>query len=653
MLQRVCKPLGMLVVWWLGLVGGVLGADSPFAGTWKIVLPEFRQGAESNPWLIKIDDQGQSLEVIAGVQPPFKEAKVLEVKNDGKTLRFSLAIPKAQTFSFVLIAPGKDQQGICGTVRFGAEVFPMWLEKTAQTEIDPANALQKVAGLGDLQAALKQPDDADKLKELAEISKANPGRPIALIAYQQRLGVLMRAKAKNEAIRQAIDDYVQGVQPYGPLLVLNTRLQMSNALRGNKETQALALENAQLAVKLLNDEVPRNLQLSAYLALTTSQFVLDEKKEAAQAVPTMKKIVEAILAELPAEQKLPGMQSLAGALLSSPVPEIGDLGLNYARAAHKLVPADAPEAQKLFMDKFLRNALATRGLKDEADKLSQLIEKTEQALDAAFEKQNIAFDLKKYPGRKGKSERVVVVEMFTGSQCPPCVSADIAFDAARKTFSAKEVVFLQYHLHVPGPDPMTNIDSEARQRYYGDEAVGGTPAVLIDGMVGPALGGTKDQAEDRYERLYEAVVKNLEKEAEASLRVQTQREADKLSVQTEVSKLKNPGANLKLRLALIEEVARYPGGNGQRLHHHVVRAMLGGAEGIALPKEENTHQITVDIEALRKSQAVYLTQFAQRTGAVFIDAPVAYKNLKVVAFVQDDDTKKILQAVQVAVPERR
>jgi hypothetical protein len=44
-----------------------------------------------------------------------------------------------------------------------------------------------------------------------------------------------------------------------------------------------------------------------------------------------------------------------------------------------------------------------------------------------------------------------------------------------------------------------------------------------------------------------------------------------------------------------------------------------------------------------------LTQYAQRTGASFIDVPVGFKNLKVVAFVQDDATKKVLQAVQVEV----
>ena len=40
-----------------------------------------------------------------------------------------------------------------------------------------------------------------------------------------------------------------------------------------------------------------------------------------------------------------------------------------------------------------------------------------------------------FPGRKGKSDRVALVELFTGAQCPPCVTADVAFDALRKPTS--------------------------------------------------------------------------------------------------------------------------------------------------------------------------------------------------------------------------
>ena len=50
----------------------------------------------------------------------------------------------------------------------------------------------------------------------------------------------------------------------------------------------------------------------------------------------------------------------------------------------------------------------------------------------------------------------VLVELFTGAECPPCVAADLAFDALGKTYKPTDVVLLEYHLHIPGPDALTN-----------------------------------------------------------------------------------------------------------------------------------------------------------------------------------------------------
>ena len=53
------------------------------------------------------------------------------------------------------------------------------------------------------------------------------------------------------------------------------------------------------------------------------------------------------------------------------------------------------------------------------------------------------------------------MELFTGAQCPPCVAADVAFDVLEKTYKPADLVLIQYHLHIPGPDPLTNAASEA------------------------------------------------------------------------------------------------------------------------------------------------------------------------------------------------
>ena len=58
------------------------------------------------------------------------------------------------------------------------------------------------------------------------------------------------------------------------------------------------------------------------------------------------------------------------------------------------------------------------------------------------------------------------MELFTGTQCCPCVAADVALGALAQTYEPTELALLQYHMHIPGPDPMTNLDTEARWKHY-------------------------------------------------------------------------------------------------------------------------------------------------------------------------------------------
>src|SRR5262249_16651278 len=153
-----------------------------------------------------------------------------------------------------------------------------------------------------------------------------------------------------------------------------------------------------------------------------------------------------------------------------------------------------------------------------------------------------------------------------------------AFDACLKTYAPKEVVFLQYHLHIPGADPLTNADSEARAKYYGDD-VEGTPTMFLDGKVTEAMGGFATHAKARYDALRKLLDKELEKGAGAKVALKVSRTGDQVDVQATVDALKAPGDKVKLRLVLIEDVVRYPGTNGQRLHHHVVRDFPGGVKG--------------------------------------------------------------------------
>src|SRR4029077_13968139 len=121
----------------------------------------------------------------------------------------------------------------------------------------------------------------------------------------------------------------------------------------------------------------------------------------------------------------------------------------------------------------------------------------------------------------------------------------------------------------------------------------------------------------------------------------------------EASELAEPGDKVRLRLALVEEQVNYKGGNRLPHHHSVVRALPGGAAGLALKEKTGKQSVTVDLDDLRKKLNGYLDEAAKDLDFPNKDRPMELKKLRLVAFVQNDSTKEILQAVQAdVVPER-
>ena len=115
------------------------------------------------------------------------------------------------------------------------------------------------------------------------------------------------------------------------------------------------------------------------------------------------------------------------------------------------------------------------------------------------------------PGEK-RSDRMVLAEVFTGSGCPPCAGADVAFDAAMERYARKDLAVVMYHVHVPRPDPMTTLETTARSKNYG---VTGVPTFAIDGKKTMG-GGPREYAPEVFERFQKDLEKDLETAAEAT-----------------------------------------------------------------------------------------------------------------------------------------
>jgi hypothetical protein len=389
-----------------------------------------------------------------------------------------------------------------------------------------------------------------------------------------------------------------------------------------------------------NENQPIALAASAALFNVAAKHAKTDE-EVAAALKQYQKIMTAYGPELE-DQALP---KIAGTLVH------GDKGaalaLEYAHQVEKGLDKDASPAKQVPVLKLVAAALHKNKKDDEAKVLEEKAAKLDKELDEEFEKVAIPFEPEEFKGRKAASHRVAVVELFTGAHCPPCVSADIAFDAAAKTFKPKDVVFLEYHLHIPRPDPLTNADAVARQDYYG---VNSTPTALVDGKAMEGLGGLKQHGKDRYETLRKTIEDALETDAPAEMQVKLQRKGDKVEVETRVVDLKKPDEKLRLHVVLVENVVRYPGTNGQRLHHDVVRAFPGGTKGVALKEATTNNKVMIDLAEVSKKLGDYLDEAGEKIAFLDDERPTKLGHLKVIAFIQDEDSKEILQAAEAEVP---
>lgn len=327
------------------------------------------------------------------------------------------------------------------------------------------------------------------------------------------------------------------------------------------------------------------------------------------------------------------------------------VALEQARLAERSLKPDEDSSTQMQILTDLAKVLTKAKKTDELKPIEARLVKLEARDYAEYAKKFPPFKPEEFKGRKAKSDRVCLVELFTGSECPPCVAADLACDALTQSYKPSELILLQYHLHIPGPDPMTGPENMDRARMYGDK-VGGTPAVFFNGKADGSGGGRIQQAKAKYSAYSEAVNDWLEKPAGAKIQLSVALKGSEIAIKAAVSNVEKPGEKIFLRFVLVEERIRYTGGNGLGYHHCVVRDFPGGIKGFAVTKKELEQTATVDVDKVRAGLTKYLDDFGKKEDHSFSLKPTALRNLRIVAFVQNDETGEVLQAAQVDVDEK-
>jgi hypothetical protein len=338
-----------------------------------------------------------------------------------------------------------------------------------------------------------------------------------------------------------------------------------------------------------------------------------------------------------------------------------DISLALAREADRSLGKDDRIEQQAAVVGMLARAAELAGKPDIAQYAAARSAKIEEQLDEEYSKTVPPFHPEPFKGRKDpKADRVVVMELFSGAQCIPCIATDVAFDALLKTYKPTEFIGLQHHLHVPGFDALTNKDTDARREYYGEE-IAGTPAVFLSGHALAPGGGPMSDAEKMYKEYRSLIDPQLESAREANITLSARRAGDQVDISAEATvtpdgKDKNGEAaapRTKLRLVLTERSVRYVGKNKLRLHHNVVRSFPGGLDGKELSAGQGRLQVKLSLAEVRSNIERYLSDLMKEHSFQAPVPPIPLEDLSVVAFVQDDATRTILHAVSVPVVESR
>lgn len=568
------------------LAAPVFAGEDGLTGYWKFSF--YDEGQPITFWLIQLaKDKDGKLTASAEQLKRAPKVKIEDVRQDGDTLKMK--------FVATFLVQGEQRQ-----VPFEYEArLPKPGAKKIYGSLSQGGAT--MPALMEATAA-KTPFDVDR-----EIVQRTPSDPKAMLAIVDVIERAKDAKVDAKDLQGLVDTSMKAAETYGPTLHATHQLRLLSALQAQKAYASVAVETARKISKQSMASAPIETQLQILTkvgdVLRGNDLANEAKAFVIDAAGKISKRIE----KAPLDSRLNTLSSLSETL--------------------------------------------HRSAKEEASKYDAAIEKLEgQAYTEHLAGKNaLNFKPVKFAGRKMKSDRAVLVELFTGAQCPPCVAADMAFDGVEKTYGPGEVVLLQYHMHIPGPDPLSNADGYARFDYYADAYPGkvrGTPTSLFNGKRDAIGGGSRDDAPDKYKEFCEVVNKLLEAPTAIKLTLNAVRAGQKLDITAKVEGVEKPGEKVRLRIALVEDWVRYKGGNGLQYHHRIVRAMPGGAKGFAVKDKNVEQQTSLDLDKLRADLNKFLNEEYPEG-----PRPMRLHNLSVVAFVQDDATVEVLQAVQAPVRE--
>jgi hypothetical protein len=239
-----------------------------------------------------------------------------------------------------------------------------------------------------------------------------------------------------------------------------------------------------------------------------------------------------------------------------------------------------------------------------------------------------------------ETERLLLHEVFTGSTCGPCFDAEgIILDLFEA--NPEQYVHLAYHV---GGDPYTSAEAVSRRMYYVPEEMDtySIPWLQVDGVHGFHPVEVNDDAGYLQEDFnsFAEFPSYVELQATHSITEQT------VDITVTVLPLQdNSSTDLQLMVAIIENTTSLnEGTNGLTEFHHVMKKMLPDQNGTnILPLvrgEELEYSLSYTFQGEYDDSTGYSNPIDHSTAHTVED----FEDLSVVVFIQDIETKQVLQA---------
>jgi thiol-disulfide isomerase/thioredoxin len=621
------------------------------AGIWCMVFTSQQQ--DLCLWLVeftKAADGSYSARLLDSANDRSKP-QVVSTTVDGKDIHLTLRNEAAELRIDGRLA---DEGIVEGTfVPSPFEIYPVRLIPTTATKLEDYAAALKPLGLEQFGQIAGQDDPQKVVAGMLKFGEIMRRSPLALDAYASMIANARQLGITDEELQQLSKGYLAASEVWGPAMVAQTELNIGVQLAMQRRLPAAALEHLDKATALLSDEQKATLlpqidmaRAAAKIEVHLKDIRSEDAKVSEEAFALLRDDLqlqpynhEVLLALAEYAMKHDDAELATKCLEDIVTLPLLEQFVVETRSRDGKPPGE-PTPTDLLKDLYKKRTGSEDGFAEYVDEVHR--RRFQDVVEDAKSKVPPPIDAK-------NDKRPALVEIMTGMFCPPCVATKVAATALEQQYPPERVIVLTYHQHIPGPDALTNSDNEERLTYYQGQ---GTPMVYVNGQQVEGVAGLLQQGASAYAVLRNMVDQYLASPGLGKIDLQTTLADGAFTVTANATDLPAPALDgLRLRVAIAEEEVDMKGPNGIRVHHMVVREMLGGAKG-ASPKRGElsfSHKLTMD--ELRKHVSDYLDSYEAGSRFNFPEKPLLMEKLRVVAWVQDERSRAVLVAASVPLGE--